>query len=59
MKTMQKGEDIIRVSEKEQDSYLDRGYKYIPKSIWKEKVRVIKNKKEEIKEKIKKKKSKK
>ena len=39
MKTMKLGDEIKRVCEKEADSYLNRGYSYIPKSEWKEKVR--------------------
>jgi len=39
MKTMKLGDEIKRVSEKEAVSYLKRGFSYIPKSEWKEKVR--------------------
>lgn len=49
MKTMKLGDDIKRVSEKEVDTYLKRGYSYIPKSEWKEKVRVsVKQKVEKV-----------
>lgn len=51
MKTMKLGTDtIVRVSEKDVESKLAVGYKFCTKSEWKEKVRVIKKKKEEIKE---------
>jgi hypothetical protein len=50
MKTMRKGKEILRVSEKQQDDFLERGYEYCPKKVWKDEVRVIKKKKEEIKE---------
>ena len=55
MKTMKKGDEIIRVSEKDQFEYLKNGYSYVSKSLWKEKVRNIKEKKEKIKENLKKK----
>ena len=54
MKTMKLGSGtIIRVQEKDVDSKLEVGYKFCSKSEWKEKVRVIKKKKEEIAENIK------
>lgn len=37
MKTVQKGEDIRRVRDEEADLFVkSRGYKFIPKSVWKE-----------------------
>ncbi len=58
MKTMMNldGTKIVRVSDEKASRLFEDGYKYIAKSIWKEKVRDI-NKKEETK-KTKKRKSK-
>ena len=50
MKTMRRGKDIVRVKDKEGKIYLDRGYEFCPKEIWKKEVRVFKQKKEAIKE---------
>ena len=48
MKTMMNldGTQIIRVSDEEASGLFEEGYRYIAKSIWKEKVRDV-NKKEE------------
>lgn len=48
MKTMKKGDDIVRVDESKQFDFLRRGYEYVAKKIWKEKVRDV-NKTEEPK----------
>ena len=53
MKTMRKGKDIVRVSEKQQYEFLEKGYDYCSKQVWKDEVRVIKKKKEEIKDNLK------
>jgi len=53
MLTMKKGKDIVRIKDKEEKIYLARGYDFCPKKIWKDEVRVIKKKKEEIKENLK------
>ena len=60
MKTMMSldGTQIVRVSDEKASRLYSDGYKYIAKSIWKEKVRDI-NKKEETKKTKKTKKSKK
>jgi len=50
MKTMKKGNSIIRVKEDDQFEYLRRGYDYTSKSEWKEKVRSKIPKKEEVEE---------
>lgn len=55
MKTMRKNDDIVRVKETDVTNFLSNGYNYCPKKVWKDNVRVIKNKKEEIKESIEKK----
>lgn len=52
MKTMIKNGEIVRVSEKEQYSFLERDYEYCSKQLWKDNVRVLKQKKEKIKESI-------
>lgn len=52
MKTMRRGDKIVRVKENEQYSFLERGYEYCPKHVWIKNVRDIKKKKGEIKEKI-------
>lgn len=36
MKTMKKGDDIVRVTEKKQFDFLKRGYIYVAKKLWKE-----------------------
>lgn len=41
MKTMKKGDDIVRVDESKQFDFLRRGYEYVAKKIWKEKVRDV------------------
>jgi len=41
MKTMKKGDDIVRVDEKKQFDFLKRGYEYVAKKLWKEKIRDI------------------
>ena len=52
MKTMMSldGTEIVRVSDEKASRLFEDGYRYIAKSIWKEKVRDI-NKKEETKKK--------
>lgn len=50
MKTMRKGKDIVRIKDKQEKEFLAKGYEYCPKKVWKDEVRVIKKKKEEIKE---------
>jgi len=50
MKTMRKGKDIVRIKDNEEKRYLDMGYNYCPKQVWKDEVRVLKRKKEEIRE---------
>ena len=46
MKTMQSKEEIVRVSDKKAEELASKGWKFVSKSVWKEKVRDI-NKKEE------------
>jgi hypothetical protein len=55
MKTVQKGNDIKRVKDDEADLMVkSRGYKFVPKSIWKEATRPVKQTKEkEVKEDVK------
>jgi hypothetical protein len=36
MKTMTNGPNVVRVKEQDVKAMLDRGYKYCPKSLWKE-----------------------
>lgn len=37
MKTVQKGDDVKRVKDEEAELFVkSRGYKYVPKSVWKE-----------------------
>jgi len=52
MKTVQKGNDIKRVKDDEADLMVkNRGYKFVPKSVWKEATRPVKQTKEkEVKE---------
>ena len=50
---MKKGTTIVRIKNEDEKIYLNRGYKHCPKQIWKDEVRVIKQKKEAIKEKLK------
>ena len=50
MLTMKKGTLIVRIKDEEEKTFLNRGYNHCPKQIWKDEVRVIKKKKEEIKE---------
>jgi len=52
MKTMRRGKDIVRVKEKQVQEFLTKRYEFCPKHVWKDEVRVIKKKKEEIKEKL-------
>ena len=51
MKTMMSldGTQIVRVSDEKASRLFEEGYKYIAKSIWKEKVRDV-NKEEEVNE---------
>lgn len=35
MKTMKKDDKVIRVSEDKVKHYLNEGYKFVPKSVWK------------------------
>ena len=58
MKTMQLDNKIQRVTEEKARQMFEDGWKYIPKSEWKEKVRDV-NKKEETKKTKKKSKKKK
>lgn len=53
MKTMCRGKDIVRVKENQVKEFLTKRYEFCPKQVWKDEVRVIKKKKEEIAEKIK------
>ena len=46
MKTMQLKEEIVRVNDNKAEQLALMGWKFVPKSLWKEKVRDI-NKKEE------------
>ena len=45
MKTLKNGNEIVRVSEKDVKSYLNRGYNFTSKTDWKENVRGYKSKK--------------
>ena len=49
MKTMMSldGTEIVRVSDEKASRLFEEGYRYVAKSIWKEKVRDV-NKKEEV-----------
>lgn len=42
MKTVQKGEEILRVNDSEATSLVKSGWSYVTKSVWKEKVRAPK-----------------
>lgn len=55
MKTVQKGNDIKRVKNDEADLMVkSRGYKFVPKGVWKEATRPVKQTKEkEVKEEVK------
>mgnify|MGYP000049741842 CR=1 FL=1 len=55
MKTVQKGNDIKRVKDEDADLMVShRGYKFVPKSVWKEATRPVKQTKEkEVKEDVK------
>jgi hypothetical protein len=35
MKTMKRGTDIVRVKNEKYKEYEDKGYSYVPKSVWK------------------------
>jgi len=37
MKTMKKDKIIVRVTEEEVEDYLEKGFKFCPKSEWKQK----------------------
>jgi hypothetical protein len=52
MKTVQKANDIKRVNDEEAELMVkNRGYKFVPKSVWKEATRPVKQTKEkEVKE---------
>lgn len=39
MKTIQKGEEIVRVSNEEADNKIHMGWKLVAKKLWKENVR--------------------
>ena len=54
MKTMQLDDKVVRVSDADGANLFLEGWKYVAKSVWKEKVRDI-NKKEESTKKTKKK----
>lgn len=47
MKTMKKGDTIVRVKDKESITHLKMGYEYIPKSEWKKERKELKSVKEE------------
>jgi hypothetical protein len=55
MKTVQKGTEIKRVNDEEADLMVkNRGYKFVPKNVWKEATRPVKQTKEkEVKEDVK------
>ena len=36
MKTMKRGDDIVRIRETQVEAYLQQGYQFCPKSEWKE-----------------------
>jgi hypothetical protein len=42
MKTLKLNNTIVRVKDKDVDKFLSIGYKYVPKSEWKDNVRDIK-----------------
>ena len=42
MKTMQNGSSIVRIKDESASSYFKRGYRFVPKSVWKKEVRDIK-----------------
>jgi len=52
MLTMKNGASIVRIKNSQEKDFLNSGYKHCPKQIWKDEVRVIKQKKEEIRENI-------
>ena len=39
MKTMQNGSSIVRIKDESASSYFKRGYRFVPKSVWKINVR--------------------
>jgi hypothetical protein len=41
MKTIQRGEEILRVSNEEANAKVGVSWKFVPKSVWKEKVRDV------------------
>ena len=47
MKTIQKDKDIKRVKDEVAESYISKGWAYVPKSVWKE----VKNSKRKSKNK--------
>ena len=51
MKTMKKGNDIVRISDDKYKTYLSNGYTYTSKSEWKEKIRDVSKKVTEKKDK--------
>jgi hypothetical protein len=51
MKTMKKGNEIVRIQDNKYKIYLENGYTYTSKSEWKEKVRDV-NKKDKKSEKL-------
>lgn len=49
MKTVQKGEDIKRVKDDEAELFVkSRGYQYVPKSVWKETKKPLKQNDENV-----------
>jgi len=47
MKTIQKGDDIKRMKDEDAEAYVkSRGYKYVPKSVYKEATRPAKKEEE-------------
>ena len=59
MKTMQLDAKVVRVDEDKVGKKLSEGWEFVPKSVWKEKVRDVKKKDEPKKSKKKKSKKKK
>ena len=50
MKTMKKGNEIVRISNDKYKSYLANGYSYTSKTEWKEKIRDVNKKTAEEKQ---------
>ena len=58
MKTMQLDTKVVRVDEDKVSKKVSEGWKFVPKSVWKEKVRDVSKKEETVKSKKKSKKKK-